>query len=164
MELEILKNTIFEIRGNRVMLDFHLAELYEVEVKRLNEQVKRNIERFPKDFMFQLNENEVLNLRSQFATANFDMRRSLPYAFTEQGIAMLSGILRSRKAVQVNIEIMRAFVHLRKMALQYSEISDRIENLESKYDTQFAEVFTALRYVLDPERKEKKPNRIGYKK
>jgi hypothetical protein len=103
MELEILKNTIFEIRGNRIMLDFHLAELYEVEVKRLNEQVKRNIERFPKDFMFQLNENEVLNLRSQFATANFDMRRSLPYAFTEQGFAMLSGILRSRKAVQVNV-------------------------------------------------------------
>lgn len=163
MELEIIKNTIFEIRGNRVMLDFHLAELYEVEVKRLNEQVKRNLERFPEDFMFQLNESQWENLRSQFATANFGMRRTLPYAFTEQGIAMLSGILRSKKAVQVNIEIMRAFVHLRKMALQYSEISDKIENLESKYDAQFAEVFTALRYVLDPEREEKKPNRIGYK-
>lgn len=145
------------------MLDFHLAELYEVEVKRLNEQVKRNIERFPEDFMFQLNENEIENLRSQFATANFDMRRTLPYAFTEQGIAMLSGVLRSKKAINVNIEIMRAFVHLRKMALQYSEISDKIESLESKYDEQFAEVFTALRYVLDPKVEKKEPKRIGYK-
>ena len=163
MELEIIKNTVFEIRGCRVMLDFHLAELYEVEVKRLNEQVKRNAERFPKDFMFQLNQNEMENLRSQFATTNLDMRRTLPYAFTEQGIAMLSGILRSKKAIQVNIEIMRAFVQLRKMALQYSEISDKIENLEAKYDAQFAEVFTALRYVLDPEVKQKEPKRIGYK-
>ena len=146
------------------MLDFHLAELYETEVRTLNQSVKRNLERFPDDFMFQLNEFEWANLKSQFVTSSWGGKRKLPYAFTEQGIAMLSGILRSKKAVQVNIEIMRAFVYLRKMALQYSEISDKIESLESKYDAQFAEVFTALRYVLDPERKEKKPNRIGYKK
>ena len=145
------------------MLDIYLAKLYEVEVKVLNQSVKRNIERFPSDFMFQLSENEWNKLRSQIVTANLEMRRTLPYAFTEQGIAMLSGILRSKKAIKVNIEIMRAFVHLRKMALQYSEISDKIESLENKYDAQFAEVFTALRYVLDPEREDKKPNRIGYK-
>lgn len=163
MELETIQNTIFEIRGFRVMLDIHLAALYEVEVKRLNEQVKRNIDRFPSDFMFQLNYNEWTNLRSQFATANLEMRRALPYVFTEQGVAMLAGVLRSKKAIQVNIEIMRAFVMLRKMALQYSEISERIENLESKYDAQFAEVFTALRYLLDPKTTKKVPKTIGYK-
>lgn len=145
------------------MLDIHLSELYDVDVKRLNEQVKRNIERFPEDFMFQLNEIEWINLKSQFATSSWGGRRKLPSAFTEQGIAMLSGVLRSKKAVNVNIEIMRAFVQLRKMALQYSEISDKIESLESKYDEQFAEVFTALRYVLDPKVEKKESNRIGYK-
>ena len=145
------------------MLDLHLADLYEVEVKRLNEQVKRNIERFPKDFMFQLSKNETEDLRSQIATTNFEMRRTSPYAFTEQGVAMLAGILRSEKAIKVNIEIMRAFVQLRKMALQFSEISDKIESLESKYDEQFSEVFTALRYLLDPQVDKKEPKRIGYK-
>ena len=163
MELEIIKNTIFEIRGNRVILDFHLADLYEVEVKVLNQSVKRNITRFPDDFMFQLTENELNNLRSQIVTTNFAMRRSLPYAFTEQGVAMLAGVLRSKKAIQVNIEIMRTFVLIRKMALQYSEISDKIESLESKYDEQFAEVFTAMRYLLDPKIEKKEPKRIGYK-
>lgn len=163
MDLEIIQNNIFEIRGSRVMLDIHLAELYEVEVKRLNEQVKRNEERFPLDFMFQLNETEWKNLKSQFATSSWGGRRTLPYAFTEQGIAMLSGVLRSKTAINVNIEIMRAFVHLRKMALHYSEISEKIENLEAKYDAQFAKVFTALRYLLDPEVKKKEPKRIGYK-
>lgn len=98
MELEVIQNNILEIRGNRVMLDIHLTDLYEVEVKRLNEQVKRNLDRFPEDFMFQLNEIEFQNLRSQFATTNFEMRRTLPYVFTEQGVAMLSGILRSKKS------------------------------------------------------------------
>ena len=162
MEIDVIQENIFNIRGSRVMLDIHLAELYEVEVKRLNEQVKRNIDRFPSDFMFQLNENELENLRSQIATANFDMRRTLPFVFTEQGVAMLAGILRSKKAIQVNIEIMRAFVLLRKMALQYSEISEKIELLEAKYDEQFAEVFTAMRYLLDPEVEKKKRTKIGY--
>lgn len=163
MNIEVLKDIIFHIRDCRVILDFHLAELYQVEVKRLNEQVKRNNSRFPSDFMFQLNEGEFEQLRSQFATTNLGMRRSLPYAFTEQGVAMLSGILKSERAIQVNIEIMRAFVRLRKMALQYSEISEKIETLESKYDTQFVEVFTALRYLLDPKIEKKEPQRIGYK-
>ncbi len=145
------------------MLDMHLAALYEVEVKVLNQSVKRNIDRFPEDFMFQLSEEEVENLRSQIVTANFGMRRTLPYAFTEQGVAMLAGILRSKKAIQVNIEIMRTFVVLRKMSLQYQEISDKIESLESKYDAQFAEVFTAMRYLLDPTTNEKETKRIGYK-
>ena len=163
MEIEIIKNNIFEIRGNRVMLDFHLAELYETEVKVLNQSVKRNIERFPEDFMFQLSKKEFENLRSQIVTTNLEMRRTLPFAFTEQGIAMLSGILRSKKAIQVNIEIMRAFINLRRMALHYKEISDKIESLESKYDEQFAEVFTALRYLLDPKIEKKENKRIGYK-
>ena len=163
MEIELIKDTIFHIRGYRVMLDFHLSELYGVEVKRLNEQVKRNNSHFPSDFMFQLTESEFENLRSQFATTNLGMRRSIPYAFTEQGVAMLAGVLKSEKAIQVNIEIMRAFVQLRKMALQYSEISDRIESLEAKYDAQFAEVFTALRYLLDPKINNKEPQRIGCK-
>ena len=162
MEIDVIQENIFNIRGSRVMLDIHLAELYEVEVKRLNEQVKRNIDRFPSDFMFQLNENELENLRSQIATANFDMRRTLPFVFTEQGVAMLAGILRSKKAIQVNIEIMRAFVLLRKIALQYSEISEKIELLEAKYDEQFAEVFTAMRYLLDPQVEKKKRTKIGY--
>lgn len=163
MELEVIQENIFNIRGSRVMLDIQLAELYEVEVKVLNQSVKRNIDRFPEDFMFQLSEEEVENLRSQFVTANFGMRRTLPYAFAEQGVAMLAGILRSKKAIQVNIEIMRTFVLLRKMSLQYQEISDKIESLESKNDEQFAEVFTAMRYLLDPKTEKKESNRIGYK-
>lgn len=163
MKLEIIQNNIFEIRGNRVMLDFHLAGLYEVEVRTLNQTVKRNIARFPDDFMFQLNENEWKNLKSQFVTSSWGGKRKLPYVFTEQGVSMLAGILRSEKAIKVNIEIMRAFVQLRKMALQYSEVSDKIESLESKYDEQFAEVFTALRYLLDPKVDKKEPKRIGYK-
>ena len=163
MEVEIIQNNIFEIRGNRVMLDFLLADLYEVEVRTLNQSVKRNIDRFPDDFMFQLNENEWKNLKSQFVTSSWGGKRKLPFVFTEQGVAMLAGILRSKKAIKVNIEIMRAFVQLRKMALQYAEISDKIESLESKYDEQFAEVFTALRYLLDPKVDKKEPKRIGYK-
>ena len=163
MDLEIIKDTILEVRGLRVMLDIHLAELYEVEVRVLNQSISRNKDRFPSDFMFQLNENEWINLKSQFVISNWGGRRTLPFAFTEQGVAMLAGILRSKKAIQVNIEIMRAFVALRKMALQYAEISEKIESLESKYDEQFAEVFTALRYLLDPKSEKKKPKRIGYK-
>jgi hypothetical protein len=163
MDLKIIQNNIFEIRGLRVMLDFNLAELYEVEVKRLNEQVKRNIERFPDDFMFQLSNEEFENLQSQIATTKFGMRRTFPFAFTEQGVSMLAGVLRSKKAIQVNIEIMRTFVLLRKMAMQYSEISEKIEKLESEYDEQFVEVFTALRYLLDSKTEKKEPNRIGYK-
>lgn len=114
-EIRIIQSKIYEIRGQRVMLDFDLAELYQVETRRLNEAVKRNIKRFPKDFMFQLNVDEWIILKSQFATSRWGGTRKLPYAFTEQGLAMLSGVLNSDIAIQVNINIMRAFVAVRQM-------------------------------------------------
>ena len=114
-EIRIIQSKIYEIRGQRVMLDFDLAELYQVETRRLNEAVKRNIKRFPKDFMFQLNVDEWIILNSQFATSRWGGTRKLPYAFTEQGLAMLSGVLNSDIAIQVNINIMRAFVAVRQM-------------------------------------------------
>lgn len=114
-EIRIIQSKIYEIRGQRVMLDFDLAELYQVETRRLNEAVKRNIKRFPKDFIFQLNVDEWIILKSQFATSRWGGTRKLPYAFTEQGLAMLSGVLNSDIAIQVNINIMRAFVAVRQM-------------------------------------------------
>ena len=114
-EIRIIQSKIYEIRGQRVMLDFDLAELYQVETRRLNEAGKRNIKRFPKDFMFQLNVDEWIILKSQFATSRWGGTRKLPYAFTEQGLAMLSGVLNSDIAIQVNINIMRAFVAVRQM-------------------------------------------------
>lgn len=114
-EIQIIRSKIYEIRGQRVMLDFDLAELYHVETRRLNEAVKRNIKRFPEDFMFQLNGDEWKNLISQIATSSWGGTRKLPYAFTEQGLAMLSGILNSDIAIQVNISIMRAFVFVRQL-------------------------------------------------
>ena len=114
-EIRIIQSKIYEIRGQRVMLDFDLAELYQVETRRLNEAVKRNIKRFPKDFMFQLNVDEWIILKSQFATSRWGGTRKLPYAFTEQGLAMLSGVLNSDIAIQVNINIMRAFVAVRRL-------------------------------------------------
>ena len=114
-EIRIIQSKIYEIRGQRVMLDIDLAELYQVETRRLNEAVKRNIKRFPKDFMFQLNVDEWIILKSQFATSRWGGTRKLPYAFTEQGLAMLSGVLNSDIAIQVNINIMRAFVAVRQM-------------------------------------------------
>ena len=114
-EIRIIQSKIYEIRGQRVMLDFDLAELYQVETRRLNEAVKRNIKRFPKDFMFQLNVDEWIILKPQFATSRWGGTRKLPYAFTEQGLAMLSGVLNSDIAIQVNINIMRAFVAVRQM-------------------------------------------------
>lgn len=114
-EIRIIQSKIYEIRGQRVMQDFDLAELYQVETRRLNEAVKRNIKRFPKDFMFQLNVDEWIILKSQFATSRWGGTRKLPYAFTEQGLAMLSGVLNSDIAIQVNINIMRAFVAVRQM-------------------------------------------------
>lgn len=114
-EIQIIRSKIYEIRGQRVMLDFDLAELYHVETRRLNEAVKRNIKRFPEDFMFQLNGDEWKNLISQIATSSWGGTRKLPYAFTEQGLAMLSGILNSDIAIQVNISIMRVFVFVRQL-------------------------------------------------
>ena len=127
-ELELIQKNIFSIRGQKVMLDKHLAELYGVEVKRLNESVKRNIERFPHDFMFQLNTDEWKNLKSQIATASWGGSRTLPYAFTEQGVAMLSSVLRSKTAIEVNIRIMRVFVAVRQYLTVEQNISNQLEH------------------------------------
>ena len=135
------------------MLDSDLAELYEVPTKRLNEQVRRNLKRFPADFMFQLTSEEAESLRSQFATLKprrGKHRKYHPYVFTEQGVAMLSTVLNSERAIQVNIEIMRAFVRLRQILSSNRELSKRLDELEKKYDVQFKVVFDAIRQLMAP--------------
>jgi len=130
--IEAIATRILLIRGKRVMLDRDLALLYNVETKQLVRQVRRNIERFPEDFMFQLSKGELENLRCQFGTSSWGGTRYIPIVFTEQGIAMLSGILRSKRAVQVNIQIMRAFVQLRRMILTNTDLRRKIEQMEKK--------------------------------
>lgn len=133
------------------MLDRDLAMMYGVETKRLVEQVKRNKGRFPEDFMFQLNKKEFDNLKSQFATSSWGGTRKLPYAFTEQGIAMLSSVLNSEKAIQVNIVIMRIFIKAREMAFNYKKLVEKIEEIENKYskhDKQIGEIFASLRLLM----------------
>lgn len=144
------------------MLDFDLAELYEVETKRLKEAVRRNIKRFPPDFMFELTRNEFESLRSQIASSNTrGGTRYLPFAFTEQGLAMLSGVLNSDKAIEVNISIMRAFVLLREFALTHKELSARLHELEKKYNKQFKDVYEAINYLLKKDNEEKKNTNNG---
>jgi hypothetical protein len=148
---ERIEKAIYVIRGEKVMLDRDLAELYQVQTKALNQAVRRNIDRFPADFMFQLTENEVAEVnRSQFVTGSEKHRdpRFPPFAFTEQGVAMLSSVLRSKRAITVNIEIMRAFVKLRQMLVSNVELSRRLDELESKYDKQFRVVFDAIRRLM----------------
>ena len=130
MELEQIKSSILEIRGKKVILDFELAKLYQTETKRLKESVRRNIRRFPSDFMFELTAEEWENLRSQFATSSWGGKRYLPFAFTEQGVAMLSSVLNSEIAIDVNISIMRAVVMMRQFALTYQELSEKLIELE----------------------------------
>lgn len=145
------------------MLDFHLAGLYEVETKALKRAVKRNLERFPDDFCFALSDEEWNNLRYQFGTsssAQWGGRRYLPYVFTEQGVAMLSSVLRSKKAIQVNIEIMRAFVRLREILATHKDLARKLEEMEKKYDAQFKIVFDAIRQLMLPPEKPKRP--IGF--
>jgi hypothetical protein len=161
MDLQIIQNRIIEVRGQRVMLDVHLAELYEVETKVLKQSVRRNLDRFPEDFMFELTNNEFDELRSQIVTSYWKSVNYMPFAFTEQGVAMLSSVLKSKRAIQVNVEIIRAFVLIRKLAIQNSEIIHRIDEMEKKYDNQFSEVFTALRYLINPPQTERR--KIGYK-
>ena len=164
--LEIITNKIHIIRNQKVMLDYDLATLYEIETKRLKEAVKRNIERFPEDFMFELTENELKSLRSQFAS--LDNRRGkhtkyLPFAFTEQGVAMLSGVLKSEKAIKINIAIMRTFVILRNSLLNLEEITSKVKEIEN----QFPEIYKILNYLMNKEdlktEQEDRP-KIGYKK
>ncbi len=158
--LERIENTIVQIRGQRVMLDTDLARLYEVETKVLLQAVKRNMDRFPEDFMFQLTPEEFENLRSQIVTSNTrGGRRYAPYAFTEQGVAMLSGVLRSPRAVAVNIEIMRAFVRLRHLLVGNAEMAHKLEELEKKTEEKFSIVFDAIRQLMTPP--EPMPRKIG---
>jgi len=143
------------------MLSGYLAELYQVESRVLIQAVKRNIERFPRDFMFQLSKEEFANLKSQFVISSWGgLRRSTPYAFTEQGVAMLSSVLRSKRAIQVNIEIMRAFIKLRKILASHVELARKLEALEKKYDSQFKVVFEAIRQLMAPQEAPNK--RIGF--
>lgn len=158
------KGRILVIREMRVMLDRDLAELYGVPTKRLNEQVKRNLARFPQDFMFQLTREEFDDLKSHFATSRWGGVRKLPYAFTEQGVAMLSSVLNSHRAIQVNILIMRAFIKMREMALGFAELKRKIDELEEKYDAQFRVVFDAVRQLMSPAEEEGKRGRIGFVK
>ena len=159
---DIIEDMICFIRGQKVMLDSDLADLYGVSTTRLNEQVKRNIKRFPEDFMFQLTKEEFEILKSQFATSSWGGRRKLPLVFTEQGVAMLSGVLNSDRAIQVNIAIMRTFTKLRRMISVHKDLKRKIENIEKKYDEKFQVVFTVLKKLLDPPEKPKK--KIGFHK
>ncbi len=140
MELEHIKNSILEIRGKKVMLDMDLALIYQVETRVLKQAVRRNIDRFPKDFMFELTENELQNLTSHFVTSSWGGRRHKPFAFTEQGIAMLSSVLKSKKAIQMNISIMRAFVMMRQWALSHQELSEKLTALEQQYGQKFKDI------------------------
>jgi len=156
---------ILVIRGQRVMLDDDLAEMYNVETKRLNEQVKRNIKRFPKDFMFTLTQREFENLKSQNATSSWGGRRKLPNAFTEQGIAMLSSILNSDTAIEVNIRIIRVFTKMREYALTHKEILLQLAKMEKEvkgHSKDIENIFIVLKELLEKERKPVPRNKIGF--
>ena len=157
-----IEQAILLVRGQKVMLDFDLAALYEVETSALNRQVKRNIERFPEDFMFSLTPQEVTNLICQIGISSLGHggRRKPVYAFTEQGVAMLSSVLRSSRAARVNIDIMRAFVKLRRILAAHKELARRLDELESKYDKQFRVVFDAIRQLMAPANQPRK--QIGF--
>jgi len=154
--VEVVVSKILFIRGKKVMLDKDLAELYEVQTKNLNKAVKRNIERFPEDFMFQLTKKETETLRFQIGTSKRGGRKYLPYAFTQEGVAMLSSVLRSKRAVKVNIQIMRAFVQLRRLILTNHDLRWKIEAMEKKYDRKFLVVFEAIKQLLEPTKIEEK--------
>ena len=179
MSLVPIQNKIFEVRGLKVMLDFDLAELYEVETRVLNQSIKRNIESFPEDFMFQLEEQEWNSIIQQhsniFSSSQFVMMKLpknrtgkyLPFAFTEHGVTMLASTLKSSKARQMNIAIVRAFVALRKTLLNIDELKNYLETLETKYDSQFSDVFDAIQFLMteskDHEAQQERV-KIGYKK
>lgn len=161
MELEVIQNKIFEIRGQKVMLDFDLALLYSVETRVLKQAVRRNISRFPEDFMFILSDAELNQLVSQSVIPSKSyFGGAFPFAFTEQGIAMLSSVLNSEKAIEINISIIRAFVTIRQFSLTYAELKTRIEEIES----QFPDIYKALNYLVDKDKNPKtERNKIGYK-
>lgn len=172
MQLLPIHQKILEIRGKKVMLDFDLAEMYEMETKVLKQSVRRNLDRFPEDFMFQLSQNEWNNiLRSQFVTLENPGKgkypKYLPFAFTEHGVAMLASVLNSQKAIQVNISIIRAFIALREFALNFKELSEKIMEMEKKYNKQFSDVYEALDYLMEEKKievEQRERPRIGFKK
>jgi len=158
---EVIESKIFLIRGKKVMLDRDLARLYGVDTRRLNEQVRRNIERFPDGFMYQLTKGELTILMSQFATSSWGGIRRLPYVFTDYGIAMLSSVLNSKRAIQVNIQIIRSFIKMREISLSNGELKRKIESMEKKYDHQFQVVFKAIKRLLEPPNP-KQTKKIGF--
>ena len=189
MQLQIIQQKIFEIRGQKVMLDFDLAALYEVETKALNQAVKRNLERFPQDFMFRLTQEEWNNMRSQIVTAYKEVIESQqenrsqnvtasqskrntyvrPYAFNEHGVTMLASVLRSERSVQMNIAIVRAFIALRKFAIQYNDLIEQLNELKDRigaHDAQLNLIYDAIENMLDEKAEEKRLHerkRIGFK-
>lgn len=168
MELQTLRSKIYEIRQQQVLLDFYLSELYETGTRTLKQAVNRNIERFPEDFMFQLSKLEwqelITNCDNLPPTAKFSP--SKPFAFTEQGVAMLSSVLKSKKAIEVNISIMRAFVLIRQYALSHKDLTDKLNELEIKFDQQFSDVYKALTFLMEKDKvnsEQEKRTKIGYK-
>ena len=157
---ERIQQAILLLRGQKIMLSTSLAELYEVEPRALVQAVKRNADRFPPDFVFQLTRQEVTNLKSQFVISSWGGKRTMPYAFTEQGVAMLSSVLHSPRAVRVNVEIMRTFVRLRQMLASHVELARKLAELEKKYDDQFRAVFEAIQELMQPPEPPRK--RIGF--
>lgn len=167
MDLQIIQNKIFEVRGYRVMLDYHLAELYQVETRALKQAVKRNIERFPSDFMFVLTKEEAnlllsIGVSQNVIPSDYNFGVAMPMAFTEQGVAMLSSVLRSKIAIEVNISIMRAFVLMRQMVIGYEELLRRIEELEVSTDAQFNELYQALTQLLSQSKQQKERRPVGF--
>ncbi|MBS1591243.1 MAG: ORF6N domain-containing protein [Bacteroidetes bacterium] len=167
--IQSIQNRIYEIRNQKIMLDFDLAEMYEVENRALKQAVKRNTDRFPNDFMFQLTKKEWQELITNCDNLPEGVKYSpaTPFAFTEQGVSMLSSILKSKKAIQVNIAIMRAFVFIRQYALSHKDLTDKLKKLERKYNKQFRDVYEALNYLVGEKQKQidfDKRERIGFKK
>ncbi|KAA6315333.1 hypothetical protein EZS27_034191 [termite gut metagenome] len=164
MELQVIQSKIYEIRGLKVILDRDLAQMYEVSTSNLNKAVKRNSERFPDDFMFQLNNTEF-DLIFQNGTSSWGGTRKLPYAFTEHGIAMLAGLLNSQKAIEVNIQIVRAFVALRQFALGYAELKQQLDNFMLETNLQFNEIYQALTELAEQKKQAETPRKtiIGFK-
>lgn len=165
MSAELIQKRIVEIRGQSVLLDFDLAELYGTSTKVLKQSVRRNIERFPPDFMFELTKEEYNSLRSQTVTLESGRgkySKYLPFAFTEQGVAMLSSVLSSKKAVEINISIMRVFVFIRQYALSHKDLTEKLNELENKYDGQFLEVFDALHFLIEEKQNRADRKQIGF--
>jgi hypothetical protein len=169
MEIQTIQSKIYEIRGQKVMLDFDLAILYETETKVLKQAVRRNLNRFPADFMFEVSVEDLSNLRSQIVTSSLKSwggTRYKPFAFTEQGVAMLASILNSPKAIEVNIAIVRAFVFIRQYALSHKDLTEKLRKLEARYNRKFKDISAAIHFLLQKDQlatSQKERKRIGFK-